>query len=164
MASKLSHSVSYPFSIDRLWQVICTEQYWRDLLEATNSSHGRLDSFEHDGNTVSIEMQQGVPEDQLPSMITAVRPGDLHIPRRISFTREGDTITGKMGATVKGAPAKVKGKLSASGDPARIDYRASVEVSIPFLGSNIERGIIDQLVALLDNEQEKTVTWEAAHR
>lgn len=164
MASKLSHSVSYPFPVERLWEVLTSEQYWRDLLEATNSSHGRLDSFDHDGDTVEIEMQQGVPEDQLPSMITAVRPGDLEIPRRITFTRDGNRISGKMSATVKGAPAKVKGKLKVSGDPAEIDYTGTVEVAIPFLGAKIERGILDQLEALLDNEREKTVTWEANNR
>lgn len=37
MATKLEHTVSpYPFSTDRLWEVVTTEQYWRDLLDAMN--------------------------------------------------------------------------------------------------------------------------------
>ncbi len=65
MASPLKHSVSYPFSADRYWEIVSTEQYWHDLLEATNSSHGRLESFSSDGTTVTVKMLQGVPEDRL---------------------------------------------------------------------------------------------------
>lgn len=164
MTSKLTHSVSYPFGADRLWEVIATERYWRDLLEATNAGHGRLNSFSVDGDTVTVDMQQGIAEDQLPSMITAVRSGDLEIPRATRFTRAGEGVTGTMTATVKGSPAKVQGTLTITGDPATTEYGGSVEVSIPFVGGKIERAIIEQLAALLDAERDATVTWEADNR
>ncbi|NDK89262.1 DUF2505 domain-containing protein [Gordonia desulfuricans] len=163
MASSLKHSVSFPFSTARYWDIVSTEQYWHDLLEATNSSHGSLESFHRDGDTVVIELKQGVPEDRLPSAVTAVRPGDLEIPRTVRFTRSGDTITGTMTATVTGAPAKVDGEISVSGDPATVGYTGSATVSIPFLGGKIEKAIIGELEALLDNEREKTVTWDVEH-
>ena len=54
MATKLEHTVSYPFSTDRLWEVVTTEQYWRDLLDAMNHDKGVLESFSHDGDTVTV--------------------------------------------------------------------------------------------------------------
>ena len=96
MASTLNHTVTYTFSTARYWEIITNEQYWRDLLQIINSSHGVLESFSLDGDTVTVEMKQGIPEDKLPSMITKVRPGDLEIPRRNVFTRNGETISGTM--------------------------------------------------------------------
>ena len=163
MSSTMEHTVSYPISVPRLWQVLSTEQYWRDLLEAINSSHGKLESFAAGEDTVTVTMQQGVPEAKLPSIVTKVRPGDLEIPRRSTFTLAGDQISGEITATVAGAPAKVAGTLVTSGDPASTTYRADVDVSVPFVGGKIEKAIIDQLIELLDAEREQTIEWAAAH-
>ncbi|MFW0789212.1 DUF2505 domain-containing protein [Gordonia sp. CPCC 205333] len=163
MASTLEHSVSYPFSTERLWTVVSTEQYWHDLLEAIG--HGGLDTFTHDGDTVTVTMTQTVPADKLPSMVTKIRPGDLHIPRKSVLRRQGDIIVGELTATVDGAPAKVDGKLSTSGAPeSTTRYTGTVNVNIPFVGGKVEKAILDQLIVLLDAEQEHTVEWEQAHR
>ena len=164
MASTMEHTVSYPFSVQRLWEVLSSETYWRDLLEAINSSHGKLESFEVAGDTVTVAMQQGVPAEKLPSMVSKVLNGDAQIPRRNTFRLVGDQITGEMTATVSGAPAKVVGTVTTDGDPATTRYSADVDVSVPFVGGKIEKAIIDELVALLDAEHEQTIAWEAAHR
>ena len=164
MASPLKHSVSYPFSTDRYWEIVSSEQYWRDLLEATNSSHGTLQSFSATDTSVEVDLLQGVPEDRLPSVVTKVRPGDLEIPRKMSFTRTADGITGTVSASVTGAPAHVEGEVAASGDPATATYTGEAKVGIPFVGGKIETAVIEQLVELFNNEREKTVTWEADHR
>ncbi len=164
MASKMEHTVSYPFSVDRYWEVISSEQYWRDLLEAINSSHGKLESFEASPSGITVVMQQGVPEEKLPSMITKVRPGDLEIPRTSTFARNGSEITGTFAASVTGAPAKVNGTLVMSGDPSTAKLDVDVDVSVPFVGGKIESAIIEQLVDLLDSEREQTINWEAANR
>lgn len=164
MASTLDHQVSYPFSVQRLWEVLSNEQYWRDLLQAINSSHGSLESFSHDGDTVTVTMQQGVPAEKLPSVVSSVLKGDAQIPRKSTFTRDGDRITGQITASVNGAPAKVDGTLQAAGDPASAVYHAEVAVSVPFVGGKIENAIIEQLVELLAAERDETVGWEAAHR
>ncbi|MFT4042128.1 MAG: DUF2505 domain-containing protein [Gordonia sp. (in: high G+C Gram-positive bacteria)] len=164
MASRLTHTVTVDFPVTRYWEIVSTEQYWRDMLEAINSSHGALESFTVDGDTITVELAQGVPEDRLPSMITSVRPGDLHITRRNSYTRTADGITGTFTAAIVGAPAKVDGALAASGDPARVDYTAEVAVSVPFLGGKIEKAIIEQLVDLLDSERDHIAEWAKAHQ
>ncbi|MFT4127585.1 MAG: DUF2505 domain-containing protein [Gordonia sp. (in: high G+C Gram-positive bacteria)] len=164
MASQFQHSVSYPFSADRYWELISGEQYWRDLLEATNSSHGRLESFRADGDTVAVELRQGVPEDRLPAAVTTVRPGDLEIPRSMVFTHAAGTVTGTITASVSGAPAKVDGTLRVSGDPATTVYKGTATVAIPFVGGKIESAVVEQLVELLDNECAKTVNWETDNR
>ncbi len=162
MSSNLAHSANYPFSTDRLWTVVSTEQYWHDLLEAIG--HGHVESFNVDGDVVTVTMQQSVTADKLPSMVTAIRPGDLHIPRKSVLRRSGADIVGELTATVDGAPAKVNGKQTTSGDPATTNYSGEVTVSIPFVGGKVENAILDQLIVLLDAELEHTIEWEASHR
>ncbi|GAC70156.1 DUF2505 domain-containing protein [Gordonia soli] len=164
MASNLRHQVTFPFSTQRLWELQSSEQYWRDLLEAINSSHGSVESFESAGDQVTVAVRQGIPEEKLPPLVTKVRPGDLHIPRRNVLTFADGRISGTISASVEGAPAKVEGTLVTEGDPATTTYTAEVDVSIPFVGGKIEKAILDQLVALLDSERDHTVEWEAANR
>lgn len=160
MSSKFEHSVSYPFSVSTLWSLISTEQYWRDLLEATNAGHGSLESFSIVGDEVSVETKQGVGAENLPSVVTAVRPGDLEIPRSSLFRLEGDTIKGAMNASVTGAPAKIFGDIVISGDSAVARYSGEADVSIPFVGGKIERAVVEQVSALLDAERDATVDFQ----
>lgn len=164
MATNLEHTVSFPFSTDRLWQLVTDERYWRDLLAAINGDKGVLESFEHNGDTVTVVCKQVVPEDKLPSIVTKVRSGDLAIPRRSVLRRNGADITGDLAASVEGAPAKINGTQVSSGDPASTKYNAAVEVGIPFVGGKIEKAIAEQLGALLDAERDATIDWEAGNR
>lgn len=159
MASNFEHSVSYPFSVEALWARLSDEQYWHDLIEATNAEHGSLVSFSHDGNRVTVATKQGVGEENLPSVVTAVRPGDVVIPRTIEFVNSGATVIGQMEASVEGAPAKIHGDIMIMGDPATTEYHGNCAVSIPFVGGKIERAIIDQVKHLLNAERDATVEF-----
>lgn len=159
MSSKFEHSVSYPSSVSALWALISTEQYWRDLLAATNAEHGVLESFSLDGDKVTVVTKQGIGAENLPSVVTAVRPGDLEIPRTSVFTLAGETITGRMEASVSGAPATIEGDITITGDPATAHYLGSANVGIPFVGGKIEKAVIEQVGHLLDAERDATVDF-----
>ena len=159
MASNFEHSVSYPFSVEDLWALLSDEQYWHDLLKATNAEHGVLESFTLDGDAVTVVTKQGIAAENLPKAVTAVRPGDLEIPRTCVFTRGADTITGRMEASVTGAPAKISGDIAITGEPAVARYTGSVDVPIPFVGGKIERAVIEQVLILLDAERDATLDF-----
>ena len=57
MATNFEHSVSYPFGTERLWELISSEQYWAAVIEATNASHGSVDSVTVDGSQVTVASQ-----------------------------------------------------------------------------------------------------------
>ncbi|MGO3326783.1 DUF2505 domain-containing protein [Gordonia sp. (in: high G+C Gram-positive bacteria)] len=159
MSSNFEHSVSYPFSATDYWALITTEQYWRDLLAATNSDHGSLESFEIDGDAVTVATKQGVDESNLPKAVTSIRPGDLEIPRTCVFRLSGETVIGRMEASVTGAPAKIFGDIVISGAQATAQYTGVVDVSIPFVGGRVEKAVIEQVVHLLDAEHDATVDF-----
>ncbi|GEE01291.1 hypothetical protein nbrc107696_17370 [Gordonia spumicola] len=160
MASNFEHSVSYPFSVAELWALLSDEQYWRALLHATNAEHGVLESFSRDGDVVTVVTKQGIAAENLPKAVTAVRPGDLEIPRTCVFTKSDGTVTGRMDASVSGAPAKISGDIAITGEPAVARYAGSVDVSIPFVGGKIERAVIEQVVMLLDAERDATLDFQ----
>ncbi|GAB11634.1 hypothetical protein GOARA_082_00210 [Gordonia araii NBRC 100433] len=164
MATNLEHTVSFPFGTERLWEVVTSEKYWRDLLTAINRDKGVLESFDVTGDTVTVVCKQVVDEGKLPSIVTKIRSGDLVIPRRTVLRRVGNEITGDLEATVEGAPAKVSGTQVSSGDPSTTRYTASVSVGIPLVGGKIEKAIGEQLIALLDAERDETLNWEAGNR
>ena len=159
MSSKFEHSVSYPSSVSALWSLISTEEYWRDLIAATNGEHGVLESFTLDGDTVTVVTKQGVGAENLPSVVTAVRPGDLEIPRTSVFTLGGAAITGHMEASVSGAPATISGDITIAGEPAVAQYLGTANVAIPFVGGKIEKAVIEQVGHLLDAERDATVDF-----
>ncbi|MFM9378988.1 DUF2505 domain-containing protein [Gordonia sp. VNK21] len=160
MATNFEHSVEYPFSTGRLWELITGEQYWNDLMEATNAGHGSVESVSAEGDELTVTTKQGVGAENLPSVITKVRPGDLEIPRSIVYRRAGDRITGRMEASVTGAPAKIFGDIVISGDPAVARYEGRAEVGIPFVGGKIEKAVIEQVEQLLDAERDATVDFQ----
>ncbi len=160
MASNFEYSVSYPFGVAELWALISSEQYWNALIQATNAELGSVESFSHDGNQVSVTTKQGVGPEELPSVVTAVHPGGVEIPRTIDFVLAGDQIIGQMAASVSGAPAKIHGDVSIAGSPATATYMGDCAVSIPFVGGKIEKAVIDQLRHLLDAERDATVEYQ----
>ncbi|MEZ5210443.1 MULTISPECIES: DUF2505 domain-containing protein [unclassified Gordonia (in: high G+C Gram-positive bacteria)] len=157
MASNFEYSVSYPFGVAELWALISTEQYWHDLIERTNSELGSVQSFLLDENKVTVTTKQGVAPAELPSVVTAILPGGVEIPRTIDFVLAGDQLIGQMEASVSGQPAKIHGDVMVMGAPATATYDGSCAVSIPFVGGKIEKAIIDQLRHLLDAERDATL-------
>lgn len=164
MASNLEHSVSYPFSTERLWEVMTTEQYWRDLLAAINGTHGRFEAFSHDGDTVTVDVVQGVAAEYLPSIVSKLRSGDLEMPRNFTFHKVGDAIEGTIKVTVNGAPAEISGAVKIGGDPATASYDCRGAVRVPIVGGKIERVALEQITKLLDSERDETINWEQTNR
>ncbi|SDU65515.1 DUF2505 domain-containing protein [Gordonia westfalica] len=166
MASKLQHLDSYPFSTERLWAIFTTEQYWHDLVERMNAGHGHVEKVTIAGDTVTVEMNQGIPAEKLPSAVTKIMPGDLRIPRKNTYRLVGDRIVAEMHATVEGAPVPVNvyGTITTSGDPATSDCEAEVSVNLPMFGGKIEKAVVSELVGLLEHERGHTVDWDSENR
>ena len=160
MGTRFEHSVDYPFSTGRLWELVSAENYWTDLLKAINGDLGVLEEFTRKGDAVTVAMTQVVPEDKLPSIVTTVRGGDLKIPRRIVLSYAGGIITGDTTASVSGVSAGIKATQSSSGEKASTLYRGEIKVSLPFVGGKIEKVVKDQIVDLFNGERDETVEWE----
>ena len=164
MATRFEHSVDYPFSTARLWELFSVENYWIDLLKEINGDYGVLEECTRAGHTVTVAMTQSIPEAKLPSIITTVRRGDLKIPRRFTLKYAGGNISGDTKASVSGVSAGITGSQISSGDKASTLYRGEIKVSIPFVGGKIERIVKNELVDLFNSERDETISWESRNR
>ncbi|WP_159841572.1 DUF2505 domain-containing protein [Nocardia sp. CY41] len=161
MATPLAYTAHYSHPPAAVRAAFANDQYWKDRIAAVGGPNARLDSVTVSGDQVRVEMVQAIAAEQLPPAITAVRPGDLIIPRVEQWT--GDEAT--FEARVEGAPAEVRGTigLAAEGSGAVATVDGTIEVKIPLFGGKIEKAIAEHLTELLKNEAEFTGTWLAEH-
>jgi hypothetical protein len=143
-----------PASADKVHAALTSEQYWKDRIEQIGGPGASLKSVTVGDGTIDVVMTQSVPEEELPSAVTAFKKGDLIIERTESWGQfDGTHAAGTFGATVEGAPARITGTTALAG---------TTEVKVPIFGGKIEAMISEQVLALIDNEQDFTGNWIAA--
>ncbi|MBF6545938.1 DUF2505 domain-containing protein [Nocardia brasiliensis] len=161
MATPLAYTARYSHPAAAVRAAFANDQYWKDRVAEVGGPNARLDSVTVDGDQIRIHLVQAIAAELLPAAITAVRPGDLIIPRVETWT--GDNAT--FQATVEGAPAEVRGTITLTDDGAGSTAAANgiIEVKIPLFGGKIENAIAEHLTEVLKNEEEFTNTWLASH-
>jgi len=162
MATKLQHSIDFPCPPADFAAAVTSEQYWKDLVANVAADVSELESFKVTDDEVTVVLQQRVPEDKLPSIVTKVRPGDLHIARTVNWSLSGGTISsGTFAAVVEGAPAKVHGTqtLAATASGSTVTFDGTADVAIPFVGGKVEKAIIENITELISAEHDYTIEW-----
>ncbi|WP_280443587.1 DUF2505 domain-containing protein [Nocardia brasiliensis] len=161
MATPLAYTARYSHPAAAVRAAFANDQYWKDRVAEVGGPNARLDSVTVDGDQIRIHLVQAIAAELLPAAITAVRPGDLIIPRVETWT--GDNAT--FQATVEGAPAEVRGTITLVDEGAGSTAAANgtIEVKIPLFGGKIENAIAEHLTEVLKNEEEFTNTWLASH-
>lgn len=169
MARNFEHTVTSTMSVSEVHAVLTSERYWRERTEKIGGPGAEILSLaigaegaDADARTVEVSLTQAIPAAVLPSMVTAIRPGDLIINRSENWAAvSGGAAAGTFEATVDGAPARLWGTLSVepavNGSTMRVDGKA--EVKIPLFGSKIEQAVIEQVLQLIDTEFAFTGTW-----
>ncbi|GGL29045.1 DUF2505 domain-containing protein [Nocardia jinanensis] len=159
MATALAYTAHYSHPVAAVREAFCNEQYWKDRIAAVGGPEAQFVSLNVEGEQVRVEVVQSIPADLLPPAITAVRPGDLIIPRTELWTG----TTGSFEARVEGAPAEVRGTITATDEPtgAVAEISGTIEVKVPLFGRKIEEAIGERLTELLAEETEFTNTWIA---
>ncbi|MEU1527623.1 DUF2505 domain-containing protein [Nocardia rhamnosiphila] len=159
MATALAYTARYSHPVAAVRETFCTEQYWKDRIATVGGPDAQFVSLSAEGEQVRVEVVQSIPADLLPPAITAVRPGDLIIPRTEVWTG----TTGSFEARVEGAPAEVRGSITVTDEPtgAVAEISGTIEVKVPLFGRKIEEAIGERLTQLLAEETEFTNTWIA---
>jgi len=161
MATPLTYTARYDHPAAAVRAAISDEAYWKDRIAAVGGPNARLESVSVTGDRATIAMIQSIAAELLPAAVTAVRPGDLVIPR----TENWDGHSGTFNARVEGAPAEVSGTISLVDDDegSIAGFDGTAEVNIPMFGGKIEAAIAERLVELIGEETEFTNSWLAEH-
>ncbi|MFD4292243.1 DUF2505 domain-containing protein [Rhodococcus sp. NPDC058505] len=167
MARRIPHSSSYPQPVARVHAALTSEGYWRDRIAEAGGEHARVDRVDVGEATIAVEMTQTIPAEQLPSIVTKIRPGDLEISRTEDWgPLAGDRATGTFTARVAGLPGELTGTLTLDGDAtgATVTLDGRVQVSLPLIGGKVEAVIADRIEELLRHEDEFTAAWLSGNK
>lgn len=160
MATPLAYTARYIHPVAVIRVAFAEEQYWKDRIAAVGGPNARFVSLTVGDDHGRVETVQYIPGELLPQAISAVRPGDLVIPRIETWTggREGT-----FEARVQDAPAEASGIITAVDEPtgAVATIEGTVTVKIPMFGKRIETVLAERLTELLDAETEFTNNWIA---
>ena len=165
MATKLRHTITFPFGMAAYVAAVSDPEYWRTLAVGSPEAPGELESTDISDGAAQVHLIQRIPGDKLPSAVTALVSGDLSVKRSVSLTFESDDhTTGSFEADVTGTPATTKGTIDATGaDECTIVFTGAVSVRIPLVGGKIEKMIAENLVGLFDAERDFTIAWHDEH-
>ncbi|HET9258422.1 MAG TPA: DUF2505 domain-containing protein [Pseudonocardiaceae bacterium] len=157
MASRLALRHPYPFSAERVREVLTDQRYVRAKLAAVGGPRAELVSWEQSTGGVTLVLTQAIPEDSMPSFLRAMLPSGLTIRRTETWNGAG----GRVHAVVDGAPGEITGVMRFAPDPAGcvIDAELTAEVQVPLVGAKVEKIVTSNVAALMEKEYRFTLAW-----
>jgi hypothetical protein len=164
MPRSFDMAAEYGGSVEQVHRAFSDEQYWLQRLADSGADDYSLDSMTVNGDGIDVITTQTLRADRLPGVVTQFHRGDLSFVREETWTpiRDGQA-TATIKGSIPGAPATMTGTAlltpATSNDGSRLEFKATVEVSVPLVGGKIENFIGSQLVDLLIAEQRFTTVW-----
>ncbi len=161
-------ATDYQGTVAQVHDAFCDRAYWEARLAESGADEAILDVFRlgHDGG-VDVMTTQVLRADRLPAIVHQFHRGDLHIRRAETWTGLADDFAeATVASSIDHAPVALNGEalLTPLDRRAKLALQATIEVRIPLVGRKMENFIGTQLMNLLNNEQQFTTRWIAAHR
>jgi hypothetical protein len=156
-------SAEYNATVEQVHGAFTHEDYWLARLAGSGADTATLDSMRvrPDGG-VDIATTQALRADRLPAVATQFHRGDLLVVRSEKWSAvTGGEAHGEVTGNIPGAPASLLGKavLRPTEAGSRMEFTATVEVSIPLVGGKVETLIGGALAELFIAEQRFTTVW-----
>ncbi len=117
---------------------------------------------EGSGRTVKIVSRQAIPASVLPSVVSAIMPGDPVILRTENWRPTDGGFLADFDVVIKNAPASLKGTMTLTAAPdagsagSVVTIVGRATVPIPLFGGKIEGVIIEHVDKLLRAEEKYT--------
>jgi hypothetical protein len=163
MPRSFDMAAEYEGTVEQVHQAFRDERYWLERLAGSGADKATLDSMTGAGDgRIDVITTQTLRSDRLPAVVAQFHHGDLSFVREEAWSAisDGRAIAAVTGS-IPGAPATLAGTavLMPSDNGSRLEFKVTVEVSIPLVGGKVESFIGSQLVNLLVAEQHFTSAW-----
>ena len=163
-------SADYGDGVEEVHRAFGEEKYWHARLADIPVDDAQVELLRVGGQsgndgTIDVITVQIVQTQNLPALVTQLHRGDLRIRREETW---GPVTNGVASASIQGTivdtPVDVSGIAELSPNAAggaRVVYRISVQVRVPFLGGKVEKLIGTHLADLVTREGRFTTEWLA---
>ncbi len=163
MATSLEHRSTFAEAADTVFNTLVDEAFLTERLRAVGGKNAALLDHSRDGERVTFRMRQGVDAANLPGAVRSVLNGDLVVEREERWRPEAGAYAGASRVTIAGVPGEIQGRsrIAGAGSGAELVIGAQVKVSIPLIGSKLEKVVAEQVGTLLAAEAEFAEKWLA---
>jgi hypothetical protein len=158
LATSLSVTHEFPVAPAAVYALLTDRAFLDARLEATGGNDPEIVSLDTEGDHTKIVTRQSIPASALPSMVASMISGDPITERTEDWHADGEGYAADFGVVIKGAPASMKGTiaLTPSGTGCTLAVNGQASVPIPLFGPKIEAVVVEQVNALLLEENEYT--------
>lgn len=143
MTKQLTHEISYDAPLDAVGSMLDDPAYRDEVIGAQGGSK-RSVSFEQDGDTVVVVVDQVQPAAGLPGFAKKFVGEEINIVQREEWT---SAEYADLHVTIPGKPGEMTGAvtLAESGGSTTYTLDVAIKVNVPLVGGKIESLIADML-------------------
>ena len=162
MSKKFTNTDPYDATVDQLWAMISTQEYWTSKYESMGASNVTFTQFNVSDEAVTVVNERDVPAD-LPSFAKKIIGETNHVTHTERWTRSGEQATCSIEIQVKNVPGGTTGtmemKPSGSGSTWSADF--DIKVGIPMVGGKLEGVMKDETASNFKQEKAFNDQWLA---
>lgn len=144
---KLDFEVDYPADPDRVMRLMTDQSFVDECERELGSTEHRLDVTRRDGLVV-VRLQRHVPTDGIPAVFRSLVGPQIVVVEVRDWA--ADSLGGYRGTLVadadaKGRRARIEGRvqLLANGGGSHFQVDVEVEASVPLVGKQVRRAIVE---------------------
>ncbi|YAL82488.1 DUF2505 domain-containing protein [Dermacoccaceae bacterium W4C1] len=161
---KITQTWSYPADPDAVWAMM-TDPAFLERRCVASGALSQTVSVTEEGEVMVLKTVRTMPTDQVPEKFRRFLSNGLKLTevQRWNPATEAQTRNGTIEVTVDGAPAAMKGELSMvpEDDGVRVAVEGDFKVSIPLVGSQIEKKAEPLVSRAIGVEEREGRAWLA---
>jgi hypothetical protein len=149
---RLTHTMTYDATLAEVGAMLDDPGYRDEVLAAQGAVRGTV-SFEQEGDTVVVVVDQVQPADGIPGFAKKIVGDEINILQREEWT---SAAYADLRVTIPGKPGQMVGSIELVEQDGATTYTidAEVTVDIPLVGGKLEKLIGDLLRKALGAEEE----------
>lgn len=148
---RLTHTMTYDAPLAAVGAMLDDQAYRDEVIAAQGSLRGTA-SFEQDGDTLVVVVDQVQRADGIPAFARKIVGDEINIVQREEWTSADHA---DLHVTIPGKPGRMVGSIGLAGDGETTTETVDVEISVdlPLVGGKLEKLIGDLLGKALRAEE-----------
>lgn len=159
-------TATYPASVSQVAELFTNPEFVDAKIVASRATDGKKSITGDAAGAFTVETTRTMPKDLAPAQFQSFLPGGvtLILTEAWAAPDANGNRSGNITLKIAGLPASAQGTCTlenTASDAATLTYDGDVKVSIPIVGSKIERIAVGALEDVMRLERDVAATWLA---